>query len=966
MKYLMLLIALFFALTIKATEADLLKINLFDKNLLDAKLPFSDPMFTFNRYKMTQDDSITINSGIIDIKAKKDGASTVFTYKNWNWSSTGYSADYFGPMSYKLSFEAKLLNGGNGQVEIIRKPMLFDGADPGCRWGLRKRIEKQLKKRNMNPLRFKLKPTDDWAKYSWDFYTPNWNVMTFEVAGKNAQLQLRNLSLIPTYKSQAKDKISISSGKINIPCSGIYLKGDYPNNHDFEIEAAMSLNKYLALASGEILPVYKMSGNSLKPGGIYLGKAALACGLINNKELDAIGSGGFVIKSKDGNVAIVGKDSEGLLAGITCFLEKIGFDFLPLKIPTSSNRIAIPEISLSKTPMFEHIIFLWQNHTIDRSKLDGGARRLGGFGSGGHDTVWYVNHSQHIKKHPEYFSRESNGKLFEVNLKNPKSGRMHICMSNDSTLPIFIDAMEDLMNLQPEAKYFAVAQGDNQRIWCQCEKCKSKTPSEVNFSYVDRVASSIAKSHPDKIICAYAYQLTLPPPKEKMISENIRIWVCSLKYQEYNLFPNRYDYNCKDNQKGLDYLKKWTKQYPGQIWLWCYPSSTQHPYRAYNHLYYHIDAIRAGKKLGVNGIYCDGIPEFYKALFCDVLNKLVWDVNINVDKTIDDFMAKYYGSAASEMRGIFDRHNAQVKKNDIKERNYRDRAYGQKARYASGDFPKKIYDLFKLAEKSAGKNSEYLQRIEKDKFCFLFTDLYENNPANKRVLENNMADYALKLAEFAGLIKKYNIASLGAIPKVSWQDWFFETSGLDFTDFSDPKFKQFLKAPLHSLKNKDTGQKKIKHGWFMPVKYLLGGDRRHVVKSKYKIAVIRRPVSGQHMLKTILKLDKTPEGRMFLEIRGRDDEKNGRADFEIIINGKRIFSGKNKFPENGLDWVKYEIEKGILVKGENEIKIINTTKEEPGVPEKDPFYCDKNRATYYWGWIMISGVKVHSFVKENK
>jgi hypothetical protein len=199
---------------------------------------------------------------------------------------------------------------------------------------------------------------------------------------------------------------------------------------------------------------------------------------------------------------------------------------------------------------------------------------------------------------------------------------------------------------------------------------------------------------------------------------------------------------------------------------------------------------------------------------------------------------------------------------------------------------------------------------------------------------------------------------------------FICTAGLDFTDFNDPRFGEFLKDPLSSLKNRPSGQRKLDNGWFIPAKYLLGGDQTTAEREKYNVRVIRRPLSGQHALKTSLMLDKAPEGNAFLEIMAREHEKDGHPDFKIVVNGKNIFEGPSAFPKDRQTWLKFEIGKDVLRTGENIIEIINTTPEQPGIPEKDPFYQNKMLAeelpnvdlpsvpAFYWGWIMISGAKV--------
>jgi hypothetical protein len=208
--------------------------------------------------------------------------------------------------------------------------------------------------------------------------------------------------------------------------------------------------------------------------------------------------------------------------------------------------------------------------------------------------------------------------------------------------------------------------------------------------------------------------------------------------------------SAEENRKTLDYLKSWTEQYPGQIYLYLYPAANS--YKTYNTLQFFIDTLREFKKQGGSGVYFNGNPQFFGALFAQIMNEMSWDLNIDTGKATDEFMAGYYGAAAPQMRKIFDIYNNHVKEKGLKAKKD-DTMYGE-------DCFKNIYGLFDGAEKAVAGDERLRARIEKEKFCFLFTDLAGSNIGNGKISTENMPEYAAKLAELAGLIKKNGIVYL--------------------------------------------------------------------------------------------------------------------------------------------------------------------------------------------------------------
>jgi hypothetical protein len=88
-----------------------------------------------------------------------------------------------------------------------------------------------------------------------------------------------------------------------------------------------------------------------------------------------------------------------------------------------------------------------------------------------------------------------------------------------------------------------------------------------------------------------------------------------------------------------------------------------------------------------------------------------------------------------------------------------------------------------------------------------------------------------------------------------------------------------------------------------------------------------------------------------------DDEKAGRATFEILVNGNVVHVGENAFGED--DWGKMEIKipSGFLVKGENTLIIQNTSKDK-GALQGTIELIEMPKEDYSWGWMLLSACEL--------
>ena len=312
----------------------------------------------------------------------------------------------------------------------------------------------------------------------------------------------------------------------------------------------------------------------------------------------------------------------------------------------------------------------------------------------------------------------------------------------------------------------------------------------------------------------------------------------------------------------------------------------------------------------------------------------------------------YYGAAAPAMRRYFDLIHREVIK-----RNWEQNTEKIVRGLVTPELAAAGYRCFADAEKNV--SGEALHRVKKEKMYLLWHDLTDNCRGNASISGRELPDYAEKLAEFCRIAEEQN-AVYNTIP---YTQWFWDTALLRLDGkgvwFRDPVVEKLKKAPLETLlKSVPDVQKKTSYGYFIENSGILGGIRQ---KSNWLrpdtvwVSILRRPSSGMGTAQLNLKLESLPEEEIVMKIAGIDNEKKEPAEVEIRINGKRLYHGKSPWKKEVWSEALFPIPTAFLVRGNNNIVIMNRTPDKEKDGEGGVNYLAKRN--YYWGWFMISDVK---------
>jgi hypothetical protein len=253
-------------------------------------------------------------------------------------------------------------------------------------------------------------------------------------------------------------------------------------------------------------------------------------------------------------------------------------------------------------------------------------------------------------RHPEYFAQGY-----------PASATPgQLCYSNPALIAQVVkdarakyDAGVEMIDLVPM---------DND-LHCRCTACQSLQNlqdndgffssgrvSDLFFSFANKVAAELRKSHPDRFVGTLAYfDYARFPKKIEALEPNILVGPC-LSVRNWWCPPMK--------ANDMAFYKQWVEKVPGRIHCLliyqCFPGdATGGRFKFFPGFHAHMlaDAMRMFHEDGVRGIWLNGVAEYIDGyLTCKMMDFADFDV----DRALDEFFRLYYGPAAGPMREIHD------------------------------------------------------------------------------------------------------------------------------------------------------------------------------------------------------------------------------------------------------------------------------------------------------------------------
>ena len=540
------------------------------------------------------------------------------------------------------------------------------------------------------------------------------------------RLQLILISIFFLSAAQAQQFTLVNNGKskcrIIIPEKGNVI----------EIQAALVFQDYIKRISGTVIPIASditgASDNEILIGNVNRED-------FKNVPVDKLEKDGLYIRNTDKKLVIAGGTGRGVLYGVYTFLEKyLGcrkYSSAVTYVP-KQKTIILNSINDMELPSFKYRDDFYPDVINDPEylawhKLDNC------FGKPDNGNVWgdFVHTSNELlsakeygESHPEYFS-------FYDGKRHPgmdESGQpeAQLCLSNPDVLEIVCKNLQKRIEQNPAALYWSVSQNDNVN-YCRCPKCTELNERYSSFAPGSKMygthgddmyspigigsfltfVNKVAERFPDKIISTLAYQYTRVPPKDLLPGKNVNIMLCNIES------PRNVPIEIGDRSFCED-LEGWARL-TNNIIIWDYVVQ----YRNLISPFPNFQTLQPNLKYlhdkGVTMIFEEGNPdtggEFHE-LKAYILAKLLWNVNADVNKVMDDFLAGYYGNASKMIREYIDLLHERMSKSGEKLIIY-GTPVDEKESFLSDSLITVYNKIFDRAEKAVSESPEILEHVRK-------------------------------------------------------------------------------------------------------------------------------------------------------------------------------------------------------------------------------------------------------------
>lgn len=456
------------------------------------------------------------------------------------------------------------------------------------------------------------------------------------------------------------------------------------NACDYEIKGAQLIQTYLFESTHVRIPIVESTGNE-KNGEPYisLGDTALMrnSGIaVPYSELD---SDGFKIVTKGETVYISGARTNGTRAGtyygaqdflkhtinwraytdVCVYYDKMVtvklHNYNIVEVPDFKNRIMkMTSVSESET---------WADYT--RSSMNS----VEELPFDGHSHFTILPPDVYYEKHPDWYTHKDG----EAPATTVNADTHQLCWSNEEMAKEFAYQLAERFFEYPQTNFANLGFEDNNQF-CHCSQCE-KYISEVTLSglqvmFTNKVARQtqelIHQVQPNRNIYvqAFAYSYTLPPPVKKVDGK----WVALSNdaIPDSNVYIRFAPLGMNTSEVLSDVINQ---EYNDYFEGWCAISEKISAYiYAINFSWIMINhknwdtvetILRQLADGGVDRIIDQGSVGYYMNTLPElriwVESKLMWDLSLNYDALVKEFIMNFYGEASEEIQEMWNLMTAQ-------------------------------------------------------------------------------------------------------------------------------------------------------------------------------------------------------------------------------------------------------------------------------------------------------------------
>jgi len=398
------------------------------------------------------------------------------------------------------------------------------------------------------------------------------------------------------------------------------------------------------------------------------GEWPIRIGGASDLKTDDLGDEDFTVRTTDQGVDIVGGSPRGTLYGVYTALEDgLGVRWLTAdctSIP-KTDKVEVHNGETTFRPRFSwrnayyransdhpELAAHLRNNAVPRSpELGGGSP----WSLISHSVHRYVPVAKYGESHPEYFSLVDGKRRAFMKDDQFDQGGTQPCFTNPEVRKLLIDGiLGELERRDQKDGVISISQNDNQQ-YCRCPDCAAIDEREGShmgslLTLLNEAADAVAKVRPGVSVGSLAYQHTRKPPLHLKPRPNVAIQLCSIECCQIHPLN---DPDCALNQAFCDDMKAWC-EISHQVYVWNYNVS----FTSYNLPCPNLDVIGPNVKFiasqGVKGVFMQCAGNARNTELCELRNylisRLLWDPKLDDRQVRDEFVDRYYGKAADDVR----------------------------------------------------------------------------------------------------------------------------------------------------------------------------------------------------------------------------------------------------------------------------------------------------------------------------
>jgi hypothetical protein len=497
---------------------------------------------------------------------------------------------------------------------------------------------------------------------------------------------------------------------------------------------------------------------------IFIGFDAVPPDLIKDLNISEFGKEEFIIRTSGTNLLIAGGKPRGTLYGVLTFLtDYLGCRWYTRqvkKVP-SKTTIAVEPIYMRQKPVFEYRE-AWYREAYDvdwavHNRINPSMSQIPDSLGGRYEIYPFVHTfyqlvppKLYFKQHPEYFSL-INGKR--------QGHEAQLCLTHPDVVRIATETVLRWIKEHPQVQLISVDQNDGYG-WCECPQCKAMDEAEESHSatvinFVNQIADTLSKTHPQIKLQTLAYAYTEQPPKTIRPHPNVTIRLCHYVYCSAHHLEG-----CDNQRPFVERLQAW-RNIAKRLTIWDYFTDFAHYLLPFPNFELIKHDVRYYADNNCVGLFAQGsnVPQNGGGEFSElrawVFAQLMWNPYQDAQALIDEFVTNVYGDAAPFIKAYIKMLHDKVVADSVFFSIYAKPTDGG---YLTPELVGKAEQLFLQAEQVVARDQDLLRRVELAHLPILYTRLYFYATGGKAYLSKQEMPEILN--KFQRILNEHNITQI--------------------------------------------------------------------------------------------------------------------------------------------------------------------------------------------------------------